>query len=130
MASNQKTAAALKGGDAEFLNLSSTARAFRSAQNGLVALAGGAQAGTALSKDVNRFTTVATAADSAQLPAAEVGMAIVVINAAAANSMNVFPQTGESINALANNTAFAVASNKTAIFFCALAGKWNVVLTA
>src|SRR5688500_6373005 len=35
---------------------------------GLTALAGGAQAGTAITEEYSNFTTVATAADSAQLP--------------------------------------------------------------
>jgi uncharacterized protein (DUF2126 family) len=98
------------------------------ARDGLTALVGGAQAGTALTVGINRFTTVASAADSAQLPASVAGT--VVINAAAANSMNVFPQTGDIINALAANAAFAVAANKTATFYCAVAGRWNAQLSA
>lgn len=102
-----------------------------SAQDGLTATAGGAQAGFDLSNyHGSRFTTVATAADSAQLPAAKPGRMRVVKNAAAANSMNVFPQTGEAINAGAANAAFAIAANKMAIFFCFVAGTWDVVLSA
>lgn len=101
-----------------------------SATDGLTALAGGAQAGVALAYQINRFTTVATGGDSAQLPAAKPGRWRVVVNAAAANSMNVFPASGESINAIAADSAFAVAANKTALFFCAVAGVWNSVLTA
>lgn len=103
----------------------------RSVVNGLTALAGGAQAGTSLANfQVNRFTTVASGNDSAQLPPAKQGMERVVINAAAANSMNVFPATGEFIDAGAANAAVAVAANKTRIFFCAVDGTWNSVLTA
>lgn len=102
-----------------------------SATDGLTALAGGAQAGTSLGNfQINRFTTVASSADSAQLPKAVAGRMRVVINAAAANAMAVFPQTGEAINAIAADSAFSVAANKTAIFFCAIAGTWNSVLTA
>lgn len=101
-----------------------------SATDGLTALAGGAQAGTALSYAVNRFTVVATAGDSAQLPSAKAGRVRVVINADSADSMNVFPQTGEFINALSVDTAFAVAANKTAVFFCAVDGTWNSLLTS
>lgn len=102
----------------------------RSAVNGLTALAGGAQAGTALTREINRVTTVATAADSVQLPAATAGRTVTVINAAAANAMAVFPQTGEIINALAANASISVAANKTITFFCAVAGTWNSMLTA
>jgi hypothetical protein len=102
-----------------------------SAVDALTALAGGAQAGTSLGGySVNRFTTVATGGDSAQLPFAKAGRMRVVINAAAANSMNVFPQTGEVIDAGAANAARAVAANKTCLFFCAVDGTWNSLLTA
>lgn len=101
------------------------------AASGITARAGGGQANaTALTKTVNRVTTVATAADSVKLPTAVPGMMVVVVNAAGANSMNVFPQTGGIINALAANAAFAVAANKTVVFYCALAGTWNSNLTA
>lgn len=96
----------------------------------LTAHAGGGQASAlALTAVINRVTTVATA-DSVKLPPSQAGMTITVINAAAANSMNVFPASGEAINALGANAAFAVAANKTAYFTCATAGQWHSVLTA
>lgn len=100
--------------------------------SGLTATAGGGQANALLlANHFNRVTTVATAADSVKLPPAVVGVRpIVVANAAAANSMNVFPSTGDAINALAVNTAFAMAANKCAIFFCFVNGVWTSVLTA
>lgn len=102
----------------------------QSVVNGLTALAGGAQAGTALTRQINRVTTVASGADSVQLPAATAGRVVTVINAAAANAMAVFPQTGEIINALAANASISVAANKTINFYCAVAGTWNSLLTA
>lgn len=97
---------------------------------GLTAKAGGGQSGaTALTGNVNRVTTCATAADSAILPPAVVGRRVSVYNAGAA-SCNVFPQTGESINSGAANAAFAVATTKGAIFECVAAGLWNAVLSA
>lgn len=112
------------GNYAGALPLSSTA-------NGLTAHSGGGQ-GSALplTASINRVTTVAAANDSVLLPASIPGSQIMVVNAAAANSMNVFPQTGDAINALAANTAFAMAANKTANFICAVAGTWNSNLTA
>lgn len=101
-----------------------------SAVNALTALAGGAQAGTALTRQINRVTTVTSAADSVQLPAATAGRVVTVINAAAANAMAVFPQTGEIINALAANASISVAANKVINFYCAVAGTWNSLLTA
>lgn len=101
-----------------------------SATDALTALAGGAQAGTALTHGINRVTTVASAADSVQLPKAAAGAVVVVINAAAANAMAVFPQTGEIINALSANASLSVAANKAIMFFCAVDGTWNSLLTA
>ena len=104
----------------------------RPVYDGLTALAGGAQAGTPLREGINRVTTVATAADSSQLPSTQdvTGEDLIVINAAAANSMNVYPATGEKINALAANAAFAMAANKAALFVITGAGQWHAILTA
>lgn len=110
-----------------FTNLGTSASAVL---NGLTALVGGAQAGTALTARINRVTTVASAADSVQLPLAAAGTILTVINAAAANAMAVFPQTGQIINALSANASFSMAANKTADFYCAVTGTWNSNLTA
>jgi hypothetical protein len=51
-------------------------------------------------------------------------MEITVINqSATATGPNVFPASGESINALAANTAIAVAPQTVLIFFCGIAGQ-------
>jgi hypothetical protein len=101
--------------------------------NGLVAKAGGAQLGATTiglvsgsgGATMNRFTTVATGGDSAILPAASPGLRYYVENATA-NSMNIFPQNnGDIINALAVNTAFALAAGKTAWFICVGQGFWK-----
>jgi hypothetical protein len=103
----------------------------RSVSNALTAFAGGGQTGSLLlTSSINRVTTVGTAADSVLLPPARAGVRVVVINAAAANSMNVFPSTGDAINALSANAAFALAANKSAEFVCAVDGTWNSILTA
>lgn len=103
----------------------------KSTANALTAFAGGGQANaTALPAQVNRVTTVATAADSVVLPTAVAGQEITVINAAAANAMNVFPLSGQSINALSANAAFSVAANKVCVFTCAVNGIWNTNLSA
>lgn len=102
-----------------------------SAADGLVAHAGGGQ-GSALpiTTQMARFTTVASAADSAILPSALPGMSYTVSNAAAANSMNIFPATGEIINALAANAAFALVAAKTVEFVCMKTGQWHTILSA
>jgi hypothetical protein len=104
--------------------------ATESVSGSLTAYAGGGQAnGTALTAYINRVSTVATAADSVKLPAATPGTDAIVINAAA-NSMNVFPATGEYINALSVNTALAVAAGKTVKFVCPVAGRWYALVSA
>jgi len=98
--------------------------------NGLTAFSGGGQAGLNLNYRNARVTTVAVAADSVTLPVAIPGMSMTVVNAAAANSMNIFPATGDAINALAANTAIALAANKTMQFECINVGQWHSILTA
>lgn len=99
--------------------------------NAITAHVGGGQgSATALTTAINRVTTVATAGNSVKLPAAIAGESIVVINAAASNSMDCFPASGEVINALAANTALAIAANKTVMFVCAVNGTWNSIVTA
>lgn len=100
------------------------------AVDALTAHAGGGQAGATLCAAViNRFTTVATAGDSGLMPAAKAGMQLTVTNAGA-NSMNLFPASGEQINQAGANTAFALAAGKTASFTSAANGAWHAVLSA
>lgn len=84
-----------------------------------------------LTASINRVITVATAADGVRLPACKAGLRVTVINAAAANAMNVFPNVStETINALSGGTAISVAANKSINFDCAIDGKWYSNLTA
>lgn len=100
-------------------------------QDAMTAHAGGGQgAGTPIANVINRFTVVASANDSSLLPASKPGMQITVINAAGANSMNVFPAVGEQVNALGANAAFALAAGKTVTFYCTVAGQWHTILSA
>jgi len=102
-----------------------------SAANGITAYAGGGQANAVqLSKTFNRVTVVATAADSVKLPKAVAGASIVVFNKDSADSLNVFPSTGDAINALSANAAYALASTKGAMFVCCVNGTWDTILTA
>ena len=109
-----------------------------SVTDAITAAAGGGQTNaTALVSAVNRVTVVATAGDSVKLPpcrtgtasgaaggfpSSSVGLVMYVINADSADSMDVFPSTGGSINAIAANSAYAVAAGKTAGFLCSPGG--------
>lgn len=99
------------------------------AVSGITAHSGGGQANaTPLPAMINRVTTVAAAGDSVLLPAAVPGLQIMVVNATATNSMNVYPNGSDVINAAA--TVFAVAATKVAEFYCTNAGQWHTLLTA
>jgi hypothetical protein len=99
--------------------------------NGVTAKIGGGQGGPpTVGQMITRVTTVTSANDSITLPASVAGMQVIIINAAAANSMNVFPAVGDQINALGANAAFALAANKTVQLTCALAGQWHAILSA
>jgi hypothetical protein len=98
--------------------------------NGSGLSAAGATQGTAtaITKQTNQFTTVA-ASSGAILPSPEQGEFIFVANAGA-NAMNVYPASGHSINALANNAAFSLAVGKNALFWAATSSKWYALLSA
>lgn len=102
------------------------------AVTGLTALAGGARANsTLLSAGYNEVTTVATAADSVQLPLAVYGLEIFVHNASA-NSMQVFANAAgtDTINGVVAATGVAHAAAKGALYACYATGKWSRILSA
>lgn len=104
---------------------------FSSPHGAITANAGGGQANAVLlTATYNRVSTVAAAADSVKLPAAIAGSRVVVFNKAAANSLNIFPSTGDNINALAANAAYALAVTKGVEFICTVTGTWDTILTA
>lgn len=97
-------------------------------RNGVTASTGSTQAtGVLVTTAVTRVTTVAVAGDALTLPPAVAGVSLVITNAAAANSMDVFPAVGNAINALAGDAAFAMAANVTRLFVCAVDGTWNTI---
>jgi hypothetical protein len=103
---------------------------YRSCANSVTAFAGGGQASaTPLPAALNRVTTVATAGDSVMLPVAKAGLKVVVKNTSA-NSLNVFPAVGDAINALSANAAYAIATVKSAEFYCMVDGTWDTNLSA
>ena len=85
--------------------------------------------GTVIAAMQNRFTTVATAGNAATLPTAVAGMSITVVNAAAANYMQVFPAVSGFINGQAVNTSFIVPPNTTVEFVSTVANYWHTIVT-
>jgi hypothetical protein len=104
---------------------------------GLTAFAGGGQAsGTNLLQGFNVFTVVATTADSAKLPslaalcaaalpASPVDVQDVIVVNTSANSMRVFPFSGESISALSVNTGIDIPAGTSLEFKKVSCIKWQ-----
>jgi hypothetical protein len=93
------------------------------ADNLVGATAGTQAAGTPITRLTNRFITVAAGASGTLLPSVA-GYIVTVINDGL-NNLAVFPALGESINAQAVNTSFAVAQGTPIIFYCVSAGNWH-----
>ena len=87
-------------------------------------------AATAMTTTINRVTVVGTAGDAVKLPAAVAGKVVIVKNADAADAVGVFPASGDAINALSANAVYSLAALKGVLFFCAVAGTWDTILTA
>jgi hypothetical protein len=99
--------------------------------NALTAHAGGGQGSAVLLPSMlNRVTTVVSNNDSVILVASVPGLQITVSNAAAANSLNVYPNGTDQINTLGTSAAFALAAGKTVAFFSTVVGQWHALLSA
>lgn len=95
------------------------------ATNAITAFAGGGQgSAVALASEINSITVCATAGDSVKLPASVVGMRITVGNLGAAYA-NVFPSSGDLIDALAANAAVSLPTGSSLTFTCTVAGTWK-----
>jgi hypothetical protein len=94
-------------------------------QGGIVALAGGGRTGSpTLNAAFVELATVATGADSVQLPVAKVGLAITITNSGA-NSAQIFANGTDTINGTAGATGVALAAAATAEFICTKDGVWK-----
>lgn len=92
--------------------------------SGIVAHAGGGQASAVLLITVyNQVSTVATTGDSLRLPVSSPGMQLTIMNRGA-NTLALFPASGETINGGAANASVNVATNQQAVMTCTLAGSW------
>ncbi len=105
-----------------------------SVTDSITAFSGGGQTSAVLlNSSLNRITTVAAGNDSVKLPPCRdgigtagppgapsktLGMVMYVVNAAASNSLNLYPTAGGSINAIAADSPYAIAANKTVGFVC------------
>ena len=97
---------------------------------GSPAAAGSTQAdGTNLSKMTN-FVTAADATKGVILPAAVAGKLVYVRNTAA-SALKVYGAAGaQQINGVAGDTAYSIAANGGALFFCESATDWYTLKSA
>lgn len=94
--------------------------------------AAGATQGTATGLDsgiVLHNVTVVAASTGVRLPISSRGAKFTVVNQGA-NTLNIYPATGEAIGTAAVNTPITLAVNKAAEFTCIVTGFWAVVVGA
>jgi hypothetical protein len=87
---------------------------------------GGKASATPLTKQFHRVTTAAATAapfDSVLLPAAVVGMFVILVNSAA-NPIQVFGAGTNTINDVATGTGITVQARSVDMFVCPVTGKW------
>ena len=90
-----------------------------------VSAAGTAQGtATALVSNINNVTVVTAAAAGVRLPTAVAGMRILIRNSDSADTLNIYPATGGTINALGANTAFTLAAGSTTELMATTATQW------
>jgi hypothetical protein len=115
-------AVTLKDNELYLTSLSAGATGSTTSAQGVVAASG------LISTLATQADTVASAGDSFTLPSAVAGMVEVVCNGAAANAMDVFPFTSDSINKESADTAISLAAGECMICFAFTAVKWGCVI--
>lgn len=123
-------ATASSGGPGSFSTMALTGLLTEMFADSLTAHAGGGQgSGTAITAQMNTFTTVASTGDSGTLVASAAGLDIVVVNAGA-NSMNIFPAGTDQIGVLGASNACSLAAGRTLRFTCTASGQWHTTASA
>lgn len=108
--------------------LSGSGTLYRDTATDAISAAGTTQgAATALTSGVNNVTTVAAGADGVRLPATAVGAKVVVWNNDAADTLNVYPASGSSINAGAADAAVTITAGQARTFYAITATKWLTI---
>lgn len=97
-----------------------------SAEAGIVATPSGTQATSyQLRARQSRVITVATAADGVKLPPSYVGAEFVVINAAAANALQLFGTSPDTIDGVATATGVSIPASAIVRLTCTTKGAWR-----
>lgn len=96
------------------------------ALTGITAFAGGGQASaTALISKYNNVTISGADLDSVKLPAALVGKKVCVLNTDAAQTIDVFPQSGEFMDGVVNAASNIAAVGNGKIYECFFDTYWT-----
>jgi len=116
------------GSDADPFTL--TGKSKRSSQVGITAHAGGGQpSAVEITKDIAEISICATEGDSVKLPAAVAGLVILITNHGAA-AADVFPNTDDTINEEAANTAKSLGINASMLCIAYDATNWECLTLA
>lgn len=91
-----------------------------------IAAAGTSQAtATVLASNGTAFNVSTVASGTGvQLPSSWSGAEIAVNNNQAVNTLDIYPASGEKINALSTNAAYSAAVSTVTILYCFTAGQW------
>jgi hypothetical protein len=82
--------------------------------------------GTAITA-MNNHVTSTGASQAVTLPASKPGLTITIALATASNAVDVFPASGDAINALGANNKITMGALTSASFMCTIAGQWFTV---
>lgn len=97
-------------------------------EDSITAYAGGGQANaTQLTVEFNNVKVVATNGDSVKLKYASKDLRMIVVNSDSAQSLNIFPKTGQNIAPLAVNLAVSCPAGQSMEFFCFTEGTWTIL---
>lgn len=80
---------------------------------------------TALTKDISVVSTVSSG-QGVRLPVAVAGM-VLILNNTSANTVNVYPAAGATINSLATNAAYTHSSNSSLQYYAVSSTQWYTV---
>lgn len=106
-------------------DVTTTGKALRSVDAGIVASATQTQGQQPLTKDINEVATVATTGDAVTLPPAESGRELFVINNGSL-AMSVFPASGDNIRGSGVDVAWSQAAQTAALYTAYDATNWDV----
>ena len=119
------TSATVSGNITAQANINMTGYVIRSVSTGISAAGSTQGTATAITKEINVVSTVASGA-GVILPTAVAGMAITITNTSA-NSLLVYPATNGIINSLSANAAYTQASGSTLQFVAPTTTQWYTI---